>query len=124
MVLFDAAELADLQALWASSLDDTATILRPTQTVDASGGRAVTWGTVTTVAGRWQPNRYRAGEEAATGALWAVGPMSIQVPAGTDVQERDRVQRGGDGSLWEVRGTSGPRSFEYGITIDAVAVNA
>jgi hypothetical protein len=122
MVLFDAAELADLQALWGQSLDDVATILRPSVTVGAGGGRVVTWGTAGTAAARWQPTATRGTETPTAGAVWAVGPMVVMLPAGTDVQEQDRLRRGGDASLWEVKGTSAPRSFDYGMQVDVVSI--
>jgi hypothetical protein len=122
MVTFDAAELADLQALWGQSLDDVATILRPSVTVGAGGGRVVTWGTAGTVGGALAADRDPRHGNATAGAVWAVGPMVVMLPAGTDVQEQDRLRRGGDGSLWEVKGTSAPRSFDYGMQVDVVSI--
>jgi hypothetical protein len=121
MPTFDAADVADQTALFAEALNDTAAVLRVTYAVAAGGGRTETWATASTVAARWARARGAATENATAGGVWARSQTPVKLAAGTDVQERDRLQRGLDGSLWYVRGVD---VRPYGVLVDAEAVSA
>jgi hypothetical protein len=94
MPTFDAADVADQTALFAEALNDTAAVLRVTYAVAAGGGRTETWATASTVAARWARARGAATENATAGGVWARSQTPVKLAAGTDVQERDRLQRG------------------------------
>jgi hypothetical protein len=121
MPIFDDAELAEFTEEFTDSFNDTAAVLRATPTVAPGGGRVEVWATASTVAARWAKATAAGTENATAGGVWARSLTPVKLAAGTDVQERDRLQRGLDGSLWYVRGVD---VRPYGVLVDAEAVSA
>jgi hypothetical protein len=120
--LLTPAEQAEDTALWTASLDETATVLRPTYTRTAGSERTVTWSAVASgVAARWARVRIQGREGVVAGAVLASGPGTIKLVAGTSVLEKDRLQRDSDSSLWEVQSVD---VRPYGVLVDARLVTA
>ncbi len=73
-----------------SWLSDDVTIQRGTQTLDAYGNASLSWYDVAHVPGRLVTKRSRVWSDERAEAL-LVTTYLLLLPAGTDVQERDRV---------------------------------
>src|SRR5216684_6039306 len=77
------------------------------------------------VPARRVPNRFRATEAEAAGRLAAVAPFSVNFSAVVEAAQRpgaaDRVLFS-DGTLYEIRGSTGPRTEDYGLRLDAERV--
>lgn len=84
-----AADLACVRSTLEDTLTESATIRRLTDTADGAGGQSRTYADVATVPARIAPV---TGREAITGArLTSINQYKITMPAGTDIQESDRV---------------------------------
>lgn len=96
-----AAEIAEARAvLEAELLPDEATILRPTEESDGGGGRVTKWASRGTVACRLDPYGGATSSRGAGGES-KLHPAErldtrivhiVTVPAGTDVQLKDRLE--------------------------------
>jgi hypothetical protein len=86
------AELASLKAESLRAMPDTATILRPTS-VNGPGGQSQTFAPVGTTPCRLTASVLSGGsEQAGASKLVSIMAYMLTVPAGTDINARDRVQ--------------------------------
>ncbi len=113
MTLISAAEVADLQDLWADTLDTTCVLTHYARVADAAGGYTETT-TTSTVACRVQPADVRAVELVDAARVMGVDYFDIALPHGTVVGAQDTITSGG--YTYQVVGTTTGRSIEYGIT--------
>lgn len=124
--MISTGELASLRRESERLMPDSVQILRPVNTADA-GGMVTTYTVVGTVACRVAPAAYQASERQIGGALVASASWRVTVPAETAVDQSDRLSVGsalagsglteaqvvaGGGRLFEVIGTTGPRTLE------------
>lgn len=95
------------------TLQDLATISRPTSTADGQGGKTAAWSVIATdVPARIAPPpRAASSEMEIAGRLGAATPVIVNLPALTDVTLRDRVTI--LGRVLEVVEMAAPRSWEF-----------
>lgn len=114
MTLFTAGEIADLQDVWASSLDTTCMITHTPQVSDGAGGYGPGTPTTTAYACRVQPAMRRAVELLAAGGVAAINYWDIQLPYDAVVEPSDTIVA--NGTAYQVEGVTTGRSVNYGLT--------
>lgn len=108
--MLSAGELASLKAENLRAMPDTAMILRPTITNGPAGARPTFPPTGPTTPCRLGASVLSGGnEQAGPGQLVSIMTYALTVPAGTDVQAKDRVKVGGD--TFEVLSVKGAASW-------------
>ena len=109
------ADLSCVQAAVVSTLPDTVIISRSTQTSDGMGGVNDTWANVGTVAARVSPSSNASSrvEQIVGGEFLAAIPWVVTMPAGTNVNERDRLIY--KTQTFEIHRTDTPRSYPTGV---------
>ena len=93
MGYLDAAELTDMQADIELLMDETCAVLTPTESIDAQGNAAATWGTATVkchvaAAGN-------ASERVLAGQIFSPQAYTLTVPYNTAITTRCRVAYSG-----------------------------
>lgn len=114
--MMSASALAKYGAIANKGLPDTCVVQRATVTSDGQGGRTKTWATAGTYACRYSEDRNAAREEVTPSGIKALSMWRITFPAGTDVDEKDRVVV--SGQTFEVDG-GGPHSYEVARVVKA-----
>jgi head-tail adaptor len=114
-VTLTASDLSCVQTAVVSTLPDTVIISRSTQTSDGMGGVNDTWANVGTVAARVSPSSSGSGrtEQIVGGEFLAAIPWVVTMPAGTNVNERDRLIY--KTQTFEIHRTDTPRSYPTGV---------
>lgn len=113
MALLSAADLAFMQGVVVTSLPDTCSIQRPTNTDDGAGGHTTSWVTVQSgIACRIEAYSGRKGgdEDVVNARFESVMWWRVHLPAATDVRITDRILSGSH--TFEVKSVDGPRSWE------------
>lgn len=117
--MIDAAELTEIRADAAATLDKTCVIQRSTTTTDHLGSASDSWSDVTTVdAGMAQPSAGLLANYA-----YLIGSLStwkVRMPYGTDVRELDRLVI--DGQTLTVQVLLTPQSYAAFATVLASEV--
>jgi len=103
------AQMAAMQAVQTAAMSQTATITRLTNVSDGMGGYTQT-ATTSTAACRVAPSLNMPVATVFAGRLNEGLPWRVYLPAGTDVQEGDRLTIGS--RSYEVLGILAPHTFE------------
>lgn len=118
--MLSASQLAAMQQTAAMALPDSGTILRASAPIpDGMGSGSTTWTAAATAPCRVRPSGLSGDERAVAGGISAFSYWRITFPAGTDVQETDRIQA--LGKTYEVIG-SGVSSYEITRIVNCVEV--
>lgn len=91
----NAVTLARLRRVANRNMNETATVSRVARTSDGMGGWTESWTTAGTLACRRVSTLSQA-EQRIAERLTVVRPWMVQVPAGSDVRETDRLVLGSD----------------------------
>lgn len=91
----NAATLARLKRVANANMNVSCAVKRATTVSDGMGNSTQTWATATTVSCRRTSTLSQA-EQQIAGRLAISRPWIVQVPAGTDVRETDRLAIGSD----------------------------
>lgn len=102
MSYISATALAGLQRIGEANLAESFVIQRRTLEADGAGGKKETWDEVATVAGIIRATRRDFDERLASGREQGFAVYAVYLPAGTDVQAKDRITRSSDGKTYDV----------------------
>lgn len=109
--------MASLRTLASRALPETVAVLRNTPVADGYGGQTDVWAEYATVQGRVSLTGQRPDERAIADKVQAAVTYTLSLPAGTDVEPRDRL--GLSGRVFEVVGVLKPT---WEVTRRVVAV--
>jgi SPP1 family predicted phage head-tail adaptor len=112
--LLSDANIAKLRVVFLRSLNQTATVLRRTETVDARGGRQVSWAAQGAIPCRLAVRNERQDDRARADGVRSLGLYDFSCPHDADVLETDRVQV--DGVQYDVMGPTQAVGFKIGKT--------
>lgn len=92
--MFSFAELAEMRAVAGQALPDTATIKRPTRTVDDAGGTSETLTTIASGAA-CRVAREKPREVSQAGKETILADWIVTLPYGTDIRADDVIETSG-----------------------------
>jgi SPP1 family predicted phage head-tail adaptor len=103
-----------LRAVFARSLNQSATVLRRTETIDARGGRQASWASQGEIACRLAAQGERQDDRARADGLRPVAIFDFSCAHDADVLETDRVEV--DGVQYDVKEMTQAVGFKIGKT--------